>query len=85
MKKSLKITLSLVGVIIVAGLGSLFVNLGMDWFNALSKPTQWIPNVVIPIVWTIIYILASIVLVMRINRGEDNPIINVFFIKETMS
>ena len=80
MKKSLKITLSLVGVILVAGLGSLFVNLGMEWFNALTKPSQWIPNIVIPIVWTIIYILASIVLVLRINREEDNQAINALFI-----
>lgn len=80
MKKSLKITLSLVGIILVAGLGSLFVNLGMEWFNALTKPSQWIPNIVIPIVWTIIYILASIVLVLRINREEDNRAINALFI-----
>lgn len=80
MKKSLKITLSLVGIILVAGLGSLFVNLGMEWFNALTKPSQWIPNIVIPIVWTIIYILASIVLVLRINREEDNQTINALFI-----
>ena len=80
MKKSLKITLLLVGIILVAGLGSLFVNLGMEWFNALTKPSQWIPNIVIPIVWTIIYILASIVLVLRINREEDNQAINALFI-----
>ena len=80
MKKSLKITLSLVGVILVAGLGSLFVNLGIEWFNALTKPSQWIPNIVIPIVWTIIYVLASIILILRINREEDNSIINTLFI-----
>ena len=80
MKKSLKITLLLVGIILVAGLGSLFVNLGIEWFNALTKPSQWIPNIVIPIVWTIIYILASIVLVLRINREEDNQAINALFI-----
>ena len=80
MKKSLQITLSLVGIILVAGLGSLFVNLGMEWFNALTKPSQWIPNIVIPIVWTIIYVLASIVLVLRINREEDNQAINALFI-----
>ena len=72
--------MSLVGVILVAGLGSLFVNLGMEWFNALTKPSQWIPNIVIPIVWTIIYVLASIILVLRINREEDNRAINALFI-----
>ena len=59
--KTLHIILSFAFIAIVAGLGSLFVNLGMDWFNALSKPTQWIPNIVIPIVWTVIYIAFAII------------------------
>ena len=59
--KTLHIILSFVFIAVVAGLGSLFVNLGMDWFNALSKPTQWIPNIVIPIVWTVIYIAFAVI------------------------
>lgn len=55
-KQILKITFSFVFIALVAGLGSLFVNLGMDWFNSLQRPTQWIPNILIPIVWTVIYI-----------------------------
>lgn len=50
-----KIIISFAVVISVTVLGSVFVNLGMEWFNSLKKPTQWVPNVVIPIVWTIIY------------------------------
>ena len=50
-----KIIISFVVIISVAALGSIFVGFGMDWFNSLNKPTQWVPNVVIPIVWTIIY------------------------------
>jgi len=34
----------------------------MDWFNGLAKPSQWIPNIIIPIVWTIIYIVFTITL-----------------------
>ena len=50
-----KIIISFAVIISVAVLGSVFVNLGMEWFNSLRKPTQWVPNIVIPIVWTIIY------------------------------
>ncbi len=57
-----KISVTILSIIAVAVLGSVFVNLGMDWFNALDKPTQWIPNIVIPIMWTIIYIVLGIVL-----------------------
>ena len=51
-------------VLAVAGLGTLFVNLGMDWFNSLTKPAEWIPNFVIPVVWTIIYISFIIILLL---------------------
>ena len=66
--KILNWILAIIPIAIVAGLGSVFVNLGMDWFNALTKPTQWIPNIVIPIVWTIIYLtLAAILLIWQNN------------------
>ena len=51
-------------IVLVAVLGSIFVNLGMDWFNHLTKPSQWIPNWVIPIVWTVIYITFAVVLLI---------------------
>ena len=49
-------------IVMVAVLGSIFVNIGMEWFNLLAKPSQWIPNIVIPIVWTVIYVTFAIVL-----------------------
>ena len=57
-------------IVLVAVLGSVFVNLGMDWFNALVKPSQWIPNWVIPVVWTVIYITFAIVLLNWSNKEE---------------
>ncbi len=57
-------------VILVAGLGTLFVVLGMDWFNSLAKPSQWIPNFVIPIVWTVIYSLVAVYLVVQIKNDK---------------
>ena len=55
-------------IVLVAALGSVFVNLGMDWFNALTKPDQWIPNWVIPVVWTIIYITFTVILLIWTNK-----------------
>lgn len=57
-----KIIIAIVSILIVAVLGSVLVNIGMDWFNALEKPTQWITNIVIPIMWTVIYLTFGIVL-----------------------
>ena len=68
--KTLHIILIWVSIIIVAILGSIFVNLGMDWFNSLEKPSEWIPNIVIPIVWTIIYITFAIILSIWANKTK---------------
>lgn len=59
-------------IVLVAVLGSVFVNLGMDWFNGLDKPMQWIPNWVIPVVWTIIYITFAVVLLRWTNKESLN-------------
>lgn len=55
-------------IVAVAVLGSVFVNLGMEWFNGLTKPSQWVPNFVIPVVWTIIYLAFAVILVLWQNK-----------------
>ena len=55
-----KTIISTVAIVAVAVLGSIFVNVGMPWFNALIKPNQWISNIIIPIVWTVIYLSFAI-------------------------
>ncbi len=81
MSKKLKYQLlAVASVIVVAGLGSLFVNLGMDWFNGLLKPTQWIPNILIPIVWTIIYALAVYILWKNIKEDEMDKSRTILFV-----
>jgi len=64
-----KIIITILSIVVVAVLGSIFVNLGMEWFMTLEKPTQWVPNAVIPIVWTVIYITFAIVLSIWIGKG----------------
>ena len=66
MKKNIIITL--VSILVVAGLGTLFTQLGMKWFDGLNKPTEWIPSFVIPIVWTVIYLLFVYVLIKWQNK-----------------
>ncbi len=57
-----KIIIICATILVVAIFGSTFVNLGMDWYDSLIKPTQWIPNFVIPLVWTVLYLLFAIIL-----------------------
>lgn len=68
MKKSYIYFITTVAVIVVAGLGTLFTQLGMQWFNALIKPTQWIPSFIIPIVWSVIYLSFIVVLCLWQKR-----------------
>lgn len=71
MKNNVKRIISVVlPIVIVAVLGSVFVNLGMEWFNSLNKPTQWIPNWIIPVVWTVIYLIFAVVLLVWSNKEE---------------
>lgn len=64
--------ISTISIVLVAVLGSVFVNLGTEWFNSLAKPSQWIPNIVIPIVWSVIYLLAIICNIILIKQEKIN-------------
>ena len=68
--KTLTTVISIGAVILVAALGSIFVNLGMDWFDGLVKPSEWVPNIIIPIVWTIIYAAFAIYLYFAIKNNR---------------
>lgn len=57
-------------ILLVAILGSVFVNLGMEWFSSLKTPSKFVPSFVIPIVWTTIYIVFAIVLCNWV--GKEN-------------
>ena len=77
----LKISLTLASILVVAVLGSIFVNLGMEWYETLIKPSQWINNIVIPIVWTVIYLTFAIILSIWISKDYNIPkIITVLLI-----
>ena len=74
MKKEniIKYGIPVLSVALVALLGTIFTNLGMDWFNFLLKPQQWISNILIPIAWSIIYSLFIIYLIYLVNKDRLN-------------
>lgn len=69
LKKNSDIILTCIFIIIVAILGSVFVNLGKNWFDSLLKPSQWIPDFVISILWTVIYILFAVIVSILFKKG----------------
>lgn len=66
MRKNIIITI--VGIVLVAVLGTIFAQIGMGWFEGLIKPREWIPSFIIPIVWTVIYLLFAYVLIKWQSR-----------------
>lgn len=80
MNNSKKIVWSFIFIILVAVLGSVFVNLGSDWFNSLLTPTQWIPNFIIPVVWTIIYGLFALVNFLWLKNGDIPKCVKILMI-----
>ena len=71
-KKIVKISIAIFAIVLVAGLGSLFVNLGIGWYETLVVPSQWIPSYVIPIAWTTIYLCFGVIFFLW-KKGGDVP------------
>ena len=68
-----KVVISSVVILLVAVLGSVFVNIGMTWFNNLVKPSQWLANILIPIVWTVIYSTFAVINFLWIKNDDNIP------------
>lgn len=64
--------LSVLSVVLVATLGWVFVDLGMDWFDGLKKPDEWVPNIVIPLMWTFIYLVSILYLIHLVRKEKNN-------------
>lgn len=79
MKKIKKYIPSLVVIIIIALVGTLFTYSGMKWFDSLNKPQEWIPNIVIPVMWTVIYSLFYIYTI-KSNYYENTKLVNLLLI-----
>ena len=80
MSKSFKIFISISAVVLVAVLGSIFVNIGLEWFAGLNKPSQFVPSFIIPIIWTIIYILTAIILFNLIKQDNLTKSLKILFL-----
>ncbi len=69
-EKIIKYGIPILSVILVALLGSIFTNKGLEWYDNLNKPSEWIFDFVIPIMWGIIYSLFTIYLLYLVNKDK---------------
>ena len=58
------------GAIIVAWGGSYLTNIGLPWYNASNLPNIAPPGALIGLMWTIIYTLATISLLLWFNQKQ---------------
>lgn len=84
MKKIKKYIPSLVVIIIIALVGTLFTYSGMKWFDSLNKPQEWIPNIVIPVMWTVIYSLFYIYTI-KSNYYDNTKLVNLLLINGVLN
>ncbi len=75
-----KYIITALSIIIVAVLGSVFVNLGMDWYSSVNKPSMWVPSFVFPIVWSVIYVVFGAILFSLIKNNKLNIKLTILFI-----
>ena len=79
--KLLDYSIPVLSVSLVGLLGSVFVKKGMNWFEKLNKPTQWIPSSIIPIMWTIIYTVTILYIIHLLRKEKwNNRIVSLLVI-----
>ena len=67
-------------VLLVALLGTIFTNMGLDWLTTLDKPNEWVNNALIPIVWTVIYLSFTIYLIYVSYKDKINKTLLTYLV-----
>lgn len=70
--KIIKYANPILAIALVVLLGSIFTNKGLDWLDTLNKPNEWLKEYIIPIIWSIIYLLFTIYLLYLTNKEKIN-------------
>lgn len=76
-EKIINYGIPILSVAVVALLGSIFTNMGLDWLEGLNKPSEWLASFIIPIVWSVIY---SLIVIYLLYRVKDNKLTKKEFI-----
>ncbi len=60
--------IAIVSVALIGFGGRIFANSDSAWFISLTKPSEFIPNMIFPIVWSIIYICFGITIFLLLQQ-----------------
>ena len=71
-EKLVKYIIIIISVLLVAVLGGMFTNIGMPWYETLTKPIQWPPKILFPVLWSFVYICSAVVLIMLVKNNNQS-------------
>jgi len=66
----INLVIAVMPVLIVGLVGRLLTDTNSTWFVALNKPTEFPPNVVFSIMWSVIYLCFAAVLFLLLQRKQ---------------
>ena len=66
----INLLIALLSVAVVGVVGRLLTDTNSAWFTALRKPSEFVPNVVFPVMWSIIYLCFAAVVFLLLWRKE---------------
>ena len=72
-------------MLIVGGLSSFFTNGDSSWYANLNKPSEYMPAIIFPIMWSVIYALIAISIFILLQKKKmDKCLISLYIVNGLM-
>ena len=68
----INILIAVLTVAVVAVVSTIFTNTKSDWYLSLKQPSETVPEIVFPIVWSTIYILFALFIYFNLKNEKFN-------------
>jgi len=76
----INILIAVLSVALVGLIGRLLTDTNSAWFQSLNKPSEFVPDIVFTIMWSLIYLCFAAVVFLLLQRREGDPVTYVTLI-----